>query len=481
MGDTMKWTTLTVFFIVLLPFAFASGVTMSVNQSDFYFKVGEDAVIPVVFNNTLPQDVSGLLSYTVTQEVNQPGFHFESSNSKSATISVPQGMTTKLFDFGSVNTPTNLYVSLDFYYGKLDVKLDNITIHFVGNGSGQGSAGGSMISHMIKQQTASRQQAAQQMFRKMFNQNINQPKANDLVNHQLPEDSSALKKQIQEQLNEQKQIKKEFERNLFSSKSFQAMHRNLASKGFNLTNASINAVTNDTGSFSLQYLNKNGTHVNITGEMKNGSVSIVNPNDVLSRIRESSAFKKALSKLNGFKEINSKMNGSKAVFRYKNDKNETAMIVGMIKNNTVSVKVIKPRKRFWWWLFAIVVVLIGVLIYALNKPRKKDEAPKEEMVRFDYVSEARKMLNEAGKLFEGHHYKDAYGRANQALRLYFSWRYGLKKEITNDEILDFLKKKMDVSKLKECFDLCSLVEFAKYKPNKKDFDKIVEIAREYIV
>lgn len=71
-------------------------------------------------------------------------------------------------------------------------------------------------------------------------------------------------------------------------------------------------------------------------------------------------------------------------------------------------------------------------------------------------------------------YKDAYGTGGQALGLFLSYENQLNKEVTNDEIINFLREhKKEYKEAKECFDLCSLVEFAKYEANKNDFDEII--------
>jgi len=41
-------------------------------------------------------------------------------------------------------------------------------------------------------------------------------------------------------------------------------------------------------------------------------------------------------------------------------------------------------------------------------------------------------------------------------------------------------KNSDVKNIRECFDLCSLVEFAKYQANKNDFENIVKIVKKNI-
>ncbi|NOZ44845.1 MAG: hypothetical protein GXP45_07020, partial [bacterium] len=100
---------------------------------------------------------------------------------------------------------------------------------------------------------------------------------------------------------------------------------------------------------------------------------------------------------------------------------------------------------------------------------------------FDYRAKAILMLEHAKRLFEKKEYKDAYADAGQALRLFLSYDNNLNKEVTNDEIVSYLRKhKKPYKEAKECFDLCSLVEFAKYEANKRDFDKIIRYAKKLI-
>ena len=91
------------------------------------------------------------------------------------------------------------------------------------------------------------------------------------------------------------------------------------------------------------------------------------------------------------------------------------------------------------------------------------------------------MLEKSKEQFDLKEYKDAYGTAGQALRIFLSYENKLNKEITNDEIINYLRNhKKSYKEIKECFDLCSLVEFAKYEANNKDFEKIVKMVKKVI-
>jgi hypothetical protein len=59
----------------------------------------------------------------------------------------------------------------------------------------------------------------------------------------------------------------------------------------------------------------------------------------------------------------------------------------------------------------------------------KNLIPLQEEI-FDFKEEAGKLVGKAVSLYEEKQFKDAYGTAAQALRLYLSYKYGLKKEVT---------------------------------------------------
>jgi hypothetical protein len=57
----------------------------------------------------------------------------------------------------------------------------------------------------------------------------------------------------------------------------------------------------------------------------------------------------------------------------------------------------------------------------------------------------------------------------------------LKKEITNEDLLYFLKNTdYPIKDIESCFRKSSLVEFAKNDPNKNDFEEMVVLAETII-
>ncbi|MBR9703767.1 hypothetical protein GOV12_00005, partial [Candidatus Pacearchaeota archaeon] len=147
------------------------------------------------------------------------------------------------------------------------------------------------------------------------------------------------------------------------------------------------------------------------------------------------------------------------------------------------------NSKYYFWLLIIGIIIILVIIiyliyykyYKKNKKAFDDIKDVNSEKPFDYKFESRKLLKESKKLFNLKKHKDAYEKAGQAIRLFLSHKYHLKIETTNDDIIRYLKlQNMDITKIKECFDLCCLVEFAKYKANIKDFNMILKIGEDII-
>ena len=279
-------------------------------------------------------------------------------------------------------------------------------------------------------------------------------------------------------------------------------HKNLIDQGYNLSSANINPINNNSGNFEMDYKKSNGDSAMIKGSMEDGKVENLqkltqeDKDRLMRQLKQDNDFKRLNNNLQkkGFKQSNAEFslgeNKTSIKVNYKNEQNQTTAISAELINGTIqNVKIENPEQEdshkdyLWIWIILVFIILVlSYYIYNRYFAKKKtifpEIKPKIAEKPFDYKKGARKLLEKSKILFTEGEYKDAYEKAGQALRLYLSYKYGLKKETTNDEIIKFLKeKKIDSKNIKECFNLCSLVEFAKYKESKKDFGKIIEIIK----
>jgi len=489
--------------IVFLPKVSADDITMSVNQSTYYFLSGQKAIIPLTINNTYDKQISGQLTYTITQQVNQGGNYYSSSNTQTTSFQANEGNYTINLDFGTSDTPITLIVNMNFLYTEVtqrEVSLKDITIHFVSNQS-------QMNNQEEKVESSSEEiiqgnQNNQNSQNQQNNQQQNQPQNTEqkIQNNQLSQDSNALKEQMQKEMEEQEQEMKEFEQNLLENSDFQDYHDELLENGYNITDKKLSPTDNNSGDFNLEYENEKGEQATLEGTMNDGKMENIqkqtpedrkNMLESLNQSEQFQDFKKQLEN-DGFNQTDIQFsqdgNNTEVNINYQNNENQTASIKAEFENGELQEVELEREQsinHLFWIIPLIILILSGFVYIYFYKIRKKFDIQGEKIVNiekpFDYISEAKKLLEKAKGDFESKKYKDAYGRAGQSLRLFLSYHNGLNKEITNDDVVKYLKRnKRPYSKIKQCFDLCSLVEFAKYHANQNDFNQIFSTAKEII-
>ncbi len=496
-------------FLLLAPVAYAGGnIIFSVPQKDYYFLVGEEAYIPLNITNLYNNDINGILGYTITQEINSGSVHFSSSNTKSTNLPVNKGNSTVKLGFGSSDKPETLNVSLNFNYeenGSKVVSLGDIAIHFVENesdkknqsnpmqSSSQESSGTQQTTDPFSEQEQQMQQTMQQMINQQSSmQNPQQASQNN----QQDQDTSALKEQMQKQVQQQQQMKQQFQQQIAANQDFRKANQELSGLGYNLTSINANPSSNNTGTFTANYEKQNGDKASIQGEMNNGTMQSLQTDkaedrqkmrDLLSRNKDFQEYLKQLQD-DGFKEVDSTFskenNTTDLQIQYENPQNETAQINARFVNGSVEhVELVREQERNLYPLYLIGILISLVLAYLGYKKysgKKEQKSLVEEKIQlqkenFDFREAAGKLVEKAVSLYEEKQFKDAYGTAGQALRLYLSYKYGLNKEVTNSELINYLKSKgVEYGKFEKCLQLSSLVEFAKHMPADGEFEEMIK-------
>ncbi len=497
-------------FLIPFPLVFAEELVMSVDQSEYYFKVGENAIIPLEIENNYGHQISGMLQYTISQQIMQANTQFSSSNTQASTFTVNDGIQTGSLDFGTSNSPSTLTVNLNFIYNdgnQINVSLDPIIIHFVSDESQKNNVQNKMQSSSqqgspSQSNPSNPQQSIQQKLDELMNQQSSFPQdpQQRLQNNQLAQDSNALKKEIQQQLQEENSLKKEFEKQLVSNEDFQKKHQQLLQQGYNVTNGNLNPSSTSTGDFEVNYENKQGKWAKIEGSMVNGTLTDIQKQtqeereELLSKLREDPTFQEYQNQLtqDGFVEKNLEFDFDKNITSisliYQNDKLQTATITADFKNDElIKVQLEKPWKDYSYLYPFLILLPVGIVTYFLYKKlRIKKKIPSKPVIsketkKFDYVTVSENLIKEAQDCFDNKQYKDAYGKVSQAIRLFLSYELNLNKEITNEDLLSYLNNTIyPISEIRNCFELSSLVEFAKHDENQEDFNKIIDVSKKLI-
>ncbi len=147
-------------------------------------------------------------------------------------------------------------------------------------------------------------------------------------------------------------------------------------------------------------------------------------------------------------------------------------------------------------IISLIMIIISTLvaipvIRKLRRPKQKLTIPvKSEKLEINYVLETQKLLILARKDYESKHVKDAYEKFSQAIRLYYSYKLSLDKELSAVELLDQITHfdKTEYQLVYDSLTLCGIIEFAKHteKDNEfmkciSEFTKNIENNSEYVV
>jgi hypothetical protein len=252
-------------------------------------------------------------------------------------------------------------------------------------------------------------------------------------NNQLNQNMGQLKKEFEADLQKQQELEEQIQQELAKNPEFQKYAEQLTNAGFNSTQPSFNPISQNHTEITVPYRNESAEK-KITADYVNGTIQNVT--------LESTAEQK------------------------------------------------KEESNILWWLLLLLITIVLVIIGWFIYDRYIKKAPREEPLPVvseqsaDYVTEARRMVEEAEGLFRNSREKDAYEKVSQALRFYFAQKFSIKKELLNTELITILSGKEDTntySNVKECLDLCGMVEFAKYRANSDDFGKIVAMAKAVII
>ncbi len=345
------------------------------------------------------------------------------------------------------------------------------------------------------------QQMEDDMNNGMQNAQDRMQQQNAVQNNQIAQDAGALKQQMEEQREQYQQMQQEFAKQLGQDEQFAKEHQQLMNEGYNLTDAQLDPESNSTGSFKMQYQRSDGETASLSGDMKDGKMqdldkqSSVEQKRMAQQMMQDPQYKQYAQQLaqQGYNQTAMKMSGSgnmtQLTARFENPDGQQANITAEFENKTITkVEMKKEDEKSRWWIPAIILALAGITIAAYliyRKYHRQAEEPakvKKKVERpIDYHKDAKKLLEEAKRLFADGKEKDAYEKASQSIRLFYTHKLGHRKELTNTQTIEALKRhKMAHHDTQRCLNLCGMVEFAKYKANKKDFSEIVRTAEKII-
>ncbi|NOQ56364.1 MAG: hypothetical protein GQ477_06190 [Nanohaloarchaea archaeon] len=295
----------------------------------------------------------------------------------------------------------------------------------------------------------------------------------------------------------------QLEAGLEADPEFQEMKDDLLEQGYEMEKTEFSGLDSDNKTdFTSSFKKPDGNTANITGSMHDGRPSdmghlsdddISNIKEALENSSEYQDLKEELESKNmslpsdlnvePIKDGKTEVSQGNITASVAVSGNETEILdIDFDDGRTLMDKVKYP-------LIFLIFLIIGVSYYLYRKREAlvnlvADNVPVVRVKKINPKKDALLMLSEAEKLFEAGDMKEAYTKVSLAVRFYFRHTIGsaLSRELTSTDVIRLLKNEGhgDVSKVKECFSMCDLVKFAKYKPNKKDFGKILGLGKEIV-
>jgi len=485
-------------------------LTLSTGQKDYYFVVGADAQIPVTVSNTYDHPLQGTLRSTTTESTQGPGLSMSSSYSQSQLYMAPKGDSTVTVDGGTSDAEKTLTFTFSFDYTDTTPQsqvLEDITLHFVKDQSqvkntqqqvvsqsGTPDQGGVTLSSSQYQSI----QSIQQMMQQSSGLGLRQSSQDN----QMPQDTSALKQQLEAEQKQAQANKDEFEKNLNKDPTFSAVNQSLTSQGYAVSKTDSNPQSGNTGTFSREYSKPTGESVSVKGSLKNGtsteiteqSTAPINPGGPLPQNTSYQESGKGLEN-EGYNKSQTTIKNTPAGITvnqsYQNSQGKPAYLnATSTGSNVTSVTVEKEKVENGYLLPIVAIVIIALLAiigYLVYRKYEKNRpviipapvaAPKRVV---DYRNEAELLLRKAEKLAGEQCYREAYGTVGQALRLFLSYRFGTGTEMTNTEIITLVAGSgREIAGVEDLLERCSLIEFAKAEPEPGEFEKFTGTIRNII-
>jgi hypothetical protein len=487
------------------------GIRFTAGQKEYYFVVGSPAVIPLAATSSYPQEMPGTIQLSTDEQLQQPGMVMVSTQNRVFPYTVEPGDSYVNLSAGTSDRPTDYKVHLTFDYtdsSPKEVTLPEIIIHFVADpaqaqnsaspvssstGAGTGSVPTSSSVH-ISQQTVSPQQQA-------GNDGSTQ---SALQNNQMQQDANALRNQLEQEKAKRDAQQSEFKKKLLADPLVQDVNATLGTDGFSRQALTAQPVTNDTGTYSMTYRNDAGTQIAVSGSMTGGVVpsafeqsnTTFNTTPALETDAGFRSFDRSLAG-QGFVRTDTRDNRtlSDAVINltYTNPEGRRAFVNATMNGGVLTGLSLatEPETSPLPLVLAVaasiaVAACVAWLVYRRYFRMKKvgGENPVGsglDRQPFDHRHEAKRILERAGIAFSEQRYTEAYGYAGQALRLFLSYEHGARTEMTNRELLNFLRAQgKEAAGVPELLTLCSDVEFAKGGPDVAGFSEMIGKIREII-
>ncbi len=489
-------------------------ITISTENSEYYFKVGTDASVPFTIKSNLKDITDGNIRYELSTATTSSGYSFSQSNEHYESIIIPTGTTSFAINLSSQN-PADYKLDLTAYYMndgvQQSVVIPQIGIHFIegsivpensgntqssttrpansGSSSSQMQSSPSSITspsqsftQMEDRMNEMREEQERMMQQFMSSSQAgmqNQPSQQSLQNNQMNSESETINQLEQESKKiheEQQKVADKLSDNPLIKETAEFLQK----EGYNQTSGTVNLQNDGTGTFAASFEASNGDMAEMTGKYENGSVSelsVTSPDSlpIPDSLKEDQRYNEAKDYLkeSSFQKtdstITSTLNETRVTESYIDSDNSTATLNAKIEDGVVTeVSITEDKDMALFWIIGIILIIALIIIclivlylyFLKNEKREVKQIIEEEIIEepqvIDYQKDVLALLEDATDALSLGDEKRAYSLTGGALRMLISYREGNGSSLTNTEAIELLfdseKEKMEKI-LKKCGEI----------------------------
>ena len=494
---------------LILPGATAAAITLTAGQQDYYFPAGQRVEIPLSVMSTFPDEVPGTVRFSTDVQLQKTGTVMISTENRVFSHTVPAGRSFLNLTLSPSQVSRDYKVHVSYYYtnpSPVNASLPEFYLHIVTNpglmknipapltGTSVPETGDipaeSSVS-MVEQAVSVREQMGS-----------DSSKGQPVAGGQFPAGSDTQREQQQRDREQRERNQAELDSRLAQDPLINAMNRSLAAEGFSRQSVDTQPAANDTGTFSMLYRRGAEDRVIVQGSMAAGIVPSIRelanvPVTADPALDANATYQSFARMLDGqeysHKEtvVNRTLTGAVANITYAMDGGNRAYVNATTEENIVIQVSLEQEPGPSGFPLIAVIIMAGVVlaIFGWSVYRKCQQhgqvlpGPQKDsrQAAFDHRAEAERILAEATLASARQDNTHAYGLAGRALRVFLSYEYGDKWEVTAAEMITLLHNAgRDTAEIESVLRQCHDVAFAREIPDPGEFTLVLDRVREII-